>query len=70
MFGDIPERLQCYIDYEALGRDLAVDYTQTDIAGQRLIYRCARGGVQPQVSRPLAALWGASRTDQPIAAKG
>lgn len=41
LFGDIPERLQFYIDYEAIARDLAVDYTETEIAGQRLIYRCA-----------------------------
>ena len=41
LFGEIPERLQWYIDYEAIARDLSVDYTQTRIAGQSLIYRCA-----------------------------
>ena len=40
LFGDIPERLAFYIDYEAIARDLGVDYTETTIAGQRLIYRC------------------------------
>ncbi|SDU42566.1 antirestriction protein ArdA [Stappia sp. ES.058] len=41
LFGDIPERLQFYLDYDAIARDLAVDYSETEIAGQRLIYRCA-----------------------------
>jgi len=38
-FGDIPEHLQSYIDYDAIARDLAIDYTETEIAGQRIIYR-------------------------------
>lgn len=41
LFGDIPERLRCYLDYDAIARDLSLDYTETEIAGQRLIYRCA-----------------------------
>ena len=40
LFGDIPARLASYIDYDAIARDLAMDYTATEIAGQRLIYRC------------------------------
>jgi len=40
LFGDIPKHLAPYIDYEAIARDLAVDYSQTEIAGQRLIYAC------------------------------
>ena len=40
LFGDIPERLQFYIDYDAIARDLGMDYAETTIAGQRLIYRC------------------------------
>lgn len=40
LFGDTPERLQFYIDYDAIARDLSVDYTETEIAGQRLVYRC------------------------------
>lgn len=41
LFGDIPERLQYYLDYDAIARDLSLDYTETIIAGYRLIYRCA-----------------------------
>ncbi len=40
LFGDIPKRLQFYIDYDAIARDLAVDYSETVIAGSRIIYRC------------------------------
>ncbi|MEM9211834.1 MAG: antirestriction protein ArdA [Pseudomonadota bacterium] len=41
LFGDIPGHLQNYIDYEAIANDLACDgYSETVIAGQRLIYRC------------------------------
>lgn len=43
MFGDIPERLQPYLDHDAIARDLGFDYTETEIAGQRLIYRCGGG---------------------------
>ena len=41
LFGDIPERLQFYIDYDAIARDLSVDYSEAEVAGQRLIYRSA-----------------------------
>ena len=41
LFGEIPERLQHYIDYDALARDLAVEYSETVIAGTRLIYDCS-----------------------------
>ncbi|MEL7447089.1 MAG: antirestriction protein ArdA [Pseudomonadota bacterium] len=41
VFGEIPQRLQSYLDYDAIARDLAFDYTETEIAGTRLIYRCA-----------------------------
>ncbi len=40
LFGDIPEALQFYIDYDAIARDLSADYSATEIAGQSLIYRC------------------------------
>ncbi|MEM9211538.1 MAG: antirestriction protein ArdA [Pseudomonadota bacterium] len=41
LFGDIPNHLQNYIDYEAIATDLSCDgYTETVIAGQSLIYRC------------------------------
>ncbi len=40
LYGDIPESLQFYIDFAAIARDLAVDYSETVIAGSRVIYRC------------------------------
>jgi len=40
LFGDIPEPLQVYIDYDAIARDLTVEYSETVIAGRRLVYRC------------------------------
>lgn len=40
LFGDIPDSLQNYIDYDAVARDLSVDYSETSIAGETLIYRC------------------------------
>ncbi len=39
LFGEIPEALQNYIDFDAIGRDLSMDYTQTCIAGTNYIYR-------------------------------
>lgn len=39
LFGDIPENLQFYIDYNAITRDLSVDYSITVIAGETYIYR-------------------------------
>ena len=41
LFGDIPDRLAFYIDYDAIARDLAVDYSETRIDGQNIIYRCS-----------------------------
>lgn len=37
LFGDIPAGLQFYIDYDAIARDLGMDYAEMRIAGQRLI---------------------------------
>lgn len=39
LFGKIPETLQNYIDYDAIARDLSMDYTETRIAGTNYIYR-------------------------------
>ena len=39
IMGDVPEHLAHYIDYDAIARDLALDYTETEIAGDHLIYR-------------------------------
>jgi len=40
LYGPIPEALQNYIDYDAIGRDLAVDYGSVCIAGTTYFYRC------------------------------
>jgi len=40
LFGDIPQALEHYIDYDAIAHDLSMDYTEATIAGQQLIYRC------------------------------
>jgi len=39
LFGEVPEQFQFYIDYDAIARDLAVEYSEVEIAGERLIYR-------------------------------
>ena len=41
IIGDIPEDMRHYFDYDAFARDLAMDYSETTIAGQNIIYRCA-----------------------------
>lgn len=41
LFGEIPDRLQSYLDFDAIARDLSIDYSTIEIAGQRLIYRCS-----------------------------
>lgn len=40
LFGDIPERLAPYLDFDAIARDFAADYAEAVIAGGRLVYRC------------------------------
>ena len=35
LYGDIPDHLAFYIDYEAIARDLAVDFSMVDIDGGR-----------------------------------
>ena len=39
MFGDIPDHLANYIDMDAIARDLDMDYTETEVAGQMVVYR-------------------------------
>lgn len=39
LFGEVPKSFENYIDYDAIARDLAIDYAETDIAGQHIIYR-------------------------------
>ena len=40
LFGDIPERIACYLDYDLIARELGCDYTETTVAGRRIVYRC------------------------------
>ena len=40
LFGDVPERLQFYIDHDAIARDLAVEFSEIIIAGERFAYAC------------------------------
>jgi antirestriction protein len=40
LYGEIPQHLANYINYDAIARDLAVDFSTTEIAGTRLIYAC------------------------------
>ena len=40
LFGTIPESIAPYIDYDAIARDLGMDYTETTIAGETCVYRC------------------------------
>lgn len=40
LYGEIPDTLTNYIDYDAIARDLSVDFTETEIAGERLVYAC------------------------------
>jgi antirestriction protein len=41
LFGEIPDNIACYLDYEAIARDLAVDYSEININGNNIIYRYA-----------------------------
>lgn len=41
LFGEIPTSIQNYLDYDAIARDLGMDYSEITIAGERLIYRCS-----------------------------
>lgn len=40
LFGDIPASIVHYIDYEAIARDLGMDYAAITIAGEPCVYRC------------------------------
>jgi len=37
VYGDIPEQLQGYIDYEAIARDLAMSCFEVTVAGRRMV---------------------------------
>lgn len=40
LFGEVPEQFQQYINYDAIARDLAVDFSEITIAGERYVYAC------------------------------
>ncbi len=40
LFGNVPESLASYIDYDVIARDLEIEYSDTVINGERLIYSC------------------------------
>ena len=39
LFGDIPKSIENYLDYDAIARDLSMDYGTATIAGTRYAYR-------------------------------
>ena len=39
-FGPVPEALAPYIDYDAVARDLGIDYSEITIAGESFVYAC------------------------------
>lgn len=39
LFGEIPERLQFYLDFDAIARDLSMEFAEAEIAGTRVVYR-------------------------------
>lgn len=41
LFGTIADTIINYLDYDAIARDLGMDYAETSIAGRHFIYRCA-----------------------------
>lgn len=41
LFGPIPENIRYYLDLDVIARDLAMDYSETTIAGKNYIFRCA-----------------------------
>jgi len=40
LFGDIPERIAHYLDYDAIAYDLGMDYAELSIGGANYVYRC------------------------------
>jgi hypothetical protein len=40
LFGDIPENVKPYLDYDLIARDLSADYTEITVAGKRYVYHC------------------------------
>ena len=40
LFGEIPAAIANYLDYDAIARDLGMDYGAVTVAGTHYIYRC------------------------------
>lgn len=40
LFGEVPKAFENYIDYDAIARDLSIDYSTCEIAGDTYAYRC------------------------------
>lgn len=40
LFGDIPEHLKYYLDYDKISSDLEIDYSKITIDGEHFVYRC------------------------------
>jgi antirestriction protein len=40
LLGDIPDNLSCYLDYDAIARDLGMGYSEITIGMHSFIYRC------------------------------
>ncbi|WP_417517988.1 antirestriction protein ArdA [Minwuia sp.] len=38
LFGEVPDSLASHIDYDSIARDLAADFSETEIAGEKLVY--------------------------------
>jgi len=39
LFGEIPAAIANYLDYDAIARDLGMDYSETVIDGARYVFR-------------------------------
>ncbi|MEO1282928.1 MAG: antirestriction protein ArdA [Pseudomonadota bacterium] len=40
LYGEIPANIAFYVDYDAMARDLSVDFAMIEIAGRRFAYAC------------------------------
>lgn len=40
IFGEIPANIQNYLDYDAIARDLGMEYSEIRIDGTNYVYRC------------------------------
>ncbi|MCK4945033.1 MAG: antirestriction protein ArdA [Alphaproteobacteria bacterium] len=41
LFGEIPENIRFYLDYDAIARDLGMDYSEIRLNDTNYIYRCS-----------------------------